>query len=80
MKADKKLDCAGFFCPLPVVKTKLMLEEMKAGEILELTADDPGAEKDIPVFCRETGNELLRNGEENGNFIFYIRKKGGESA
>ena len=33
------------FCPMPVVKTQLELEKMQSGEILEITADDPGFEK-----------------------------------
>ena len=72
---NRLLDCTGFFCPLPVVKTKLVLEKMKSGEVLKVTADDLGAKKDFPAWCNETGNELLKTEEENGILIFYIRKK-----
>ena len=44
MNITKSLDCIGF-CPMPVVKTQLELEKMQSGEILEITADDPGFEK-----------------------------------
>jgi len=69
------LDCTGFFCPLPVVKTKLALESMKSGEVLKVTADDPGAKKDFPAWCSATGNGLIRTEERDGTFVFYIRKK-----
>ena len=72
---NRLLDCTGFFCPLPVVKTMLVLEKMKSGEVLKVTADDLGAKKDFPAWCNETGNELLKTEEENGILIFYIRKK-----
>jgi len=75
MKEDKVLDCVGFYCPLPVVKTKLELEKMKEGEILKVLADDPGAKSDFPNWCKETGNELLKTEETDGVLVFYIRKK-----
>lgn len=74
MDTDRKLDCMGLYCPLPVVKTKLELEDMKEGEVIEITADDPGAKKDFPAWCEETGNELLKTEEKDGEFIFYIKK------
>lgn len=75
MNVDKVLDCLGFYCPLPVVKTKLEMEGMKEGEVLEVKSDDPGAKKDFPAWCSETGNELLKTEEKDGEFLFYIKKK-----
>jgi TusA-related sulfurtransferase len=75
MKIDKKLDCIGLFCPMPVVKTKLELEKMKSGEVLEVIADDPGFEKDFPAWCEISGEEFLGI-EKEGNLIKgYVRKK-----
>ena len=34
IKADKVLDCKGLSCPLPVLKTKKAIEELKSGQIL----------------------------------------------
>ncbi|MFQ6043902.1 MAG: sulfurtransferase TusA family protein [Candidatus Poribacteria bacterium] len=76
MKSDRVLDCTGYLCPLPVVKTKLLIEEMKQGEILEVISDDPGAKRDFPAWCEETGNKLLKMEEEQKGVMFYIRKKG----
>jgi len=72
---DGRLDCAGLYCPIPIVKTKLQLERMKPGQILEVISDDPGSKKDFQAWCGETGNELLNIKEEEGVFIFHIRKK-----
>lgn len=75
IKADETIDCVGLYCPMPVVKTRLKLEEMPSGKVLEVIADDPGAEKDIPSWCQITGQEFLGMEKEGPLFYFYIRKK-----
>jgi len=47
LKPDRVLDCVGLYCPEPVFRTRLALDEMEVGEVLEVTADDPAAEEDI---------------------------------
>ena len=44
---QKKLDATGLFCPEPVFRTKIEMERMQVGEILNVLADDPAAEDDI---------------------------------
>jgi len=75
MEADKTIDCKGLNCPMPVVKTKKALSEMKPGEILRMEATDKGSKSDITAFANRTGNELLEVKEEGGTFIFYLKKK-----
>lgn len=71
----KTLDCRGLFCPMPVVKTKLELENMEVGDILEVIADDPGFEKDFPSWCEVSGQEFLDLIKENNYFKGYVKKK-----
>lgn len=47
VKVDRKLDCLGLYCPEPVSRTRMELDEMQAGETLEVLTDDPAAESDI---------------------------------
>jgi tRNA 2-thiouridine synthesizing protein A len=77
VKPDETLDCVGLYCPMPVVKAKLRLEEIGEGKVLEVLADDPGARKDFPAWCDATGNELLFIDQEGNVLKIYIRKKGG---
>ena len=35
-RVDKKLDCLGLYCPEPVFRTRLVLDEMEVGETLEV--------------------------------------------
>jgi tRNA 2-thiouridine synthesizing protein A len=75
LNVKKTLDCIGFFCPLPIVKTKIELESMKPGDVLEILADDPGFEEDIKIWCQMTG-EILAGIEKEGNVIKgYVKKK-----
>jgi len=75
MEADKVLDCRGLHCPVPVVKTKKMMDSMSPGEILKVECTDKGSKADMPAFARRTGNELLESSEDNGVFIFFLKKK-----
>lgn len=74
MDADKVVDCKGLNCPMPVIKTKKAIEEMESGQILKMEATDKGALNDMPAFAKRTGNEIVESSEENGVFIFYIKK------
>ena len=75
-----RLDTSGLLCPLPVLKAQKQLRTMKGGEVLEVIATDPKAEKDFPLFCQEQGHRLLADNilhhpENNGKFVFAIEKK-----
>jgi tRNA 2-thiouridine synthesizing protein A len=73
---DVELDTSGLNCPLPVLKARKALSTMEAGETLHVTATDPGASKDIPAFCKISGNVLQDTNEKDGKFIFIIVKGG----
>lgn len=75
MKIDKTLDCIGLFCPMPVVKTKLELETMEIGEVLEVLSDDPGFEKDLPAWCKLSDEEFLEIKKEGNIIKGYVKKK-----
>ena len=69
-----ELDASGLSCPLPILRAKKTIATMGSGEVVKITATDPGAVKDFEAFCKQTGNELLSSGENGGKFEFQIRK------
>ena len=75
MKADQSLDCVGLYCPMPIIKTAEKINELKPGEILEITADDKGIKKDMPAWCQTTGHEFLGMEDKDGEIKVYVRKK-----
>jgi tRNA 2-thiouridine synthesizing protein A len=75
VQVDREVDARGLNCPLPVLRTKKALNDMTSGQLLRILATDPGSVRDFQAFCRQTGNELLRHGEDNGVFVFVLRRK-----
>jgi tRNA 2-thiouridine synthesizing protein A len=75
MEFTRELNAVGLSCPIPIIKTKKAMDELKEGEVLLVLADDPGAREDFPAWCEQTGNELLKM-EEEGKVIKIFIKKG----
>ncbi len=75
MEFAKELDARGLNCPLPILRAKKALAELKSGDVLKILATDPGSVKDFAAFSRQTGNELLSSEEINKEFEFYMRRK-----
>ena len=70
-----KLDTRGLFCPEPVFRTKSQIDKVSDGDIVEIWADDPGAEEDISRWTKRTGNALLSIKKEGKDLMFLIQKK-----
>jgi tRNA 2-thiouridine synthesizing protein A len=74
LTADVELNLTGMKCPLPVLKTRRQINQMKASSVLKVTADDPAAPLDFEHFCHTGGHDLLSSTEQAGIFTFYILK------
>lgn len=74
VRVDKSIDCMGLACPMPIVRTKKAVDEMKSGEVLEIAATDPGSVADVKSWADRTGHQFLGTINENGGFKHYIRK------
>lgn len=72
---DVVLDCVGLACPMPIFKTSSKIKELTSGQVLEVQSDDDGIEKDMPAWCRLTGNEYLGLTKTAGEYHVYVRKK-----
>jgi tRNA 2-thiouridine synthesizing protein A len=73
---DRTLDTTGLRCPMPLLKTKLELNGMAAGEVLMVIASDPGSARDIPAYLSLTRHELVSSAEEGGQYTFMIKCAG----
>jgi tRNA 2-thiouridine synthesizing protein A len=74
IKPDQVLDCSGLSCPMPIIKTKKAIDALQLGQVLEMIATDPGSKSDMDAWTKKTGHELLGSTQENGKFIFFIKK------
>lgn len=72
---DREVDARGLNCPLPILRTKKALNDMKTGELLRVVSTDPASQRDFQAFSRQTGNALVDQSTANGEFIFVLRRK-----
>lgn len=77
INSDKKLDLRGVSCPLNFVKTKLKLEEMQPGQILEIILDDGESIRNVPRSVKEEGHQIIKvvQLDEENIFKLYIKKE-----
>jgi tRNA 2-thiouridine synthesizing protein A len=75
MDFDKELDARGLNCPLPILRTKKALTDLRSGQVLKVLATDPGSVKDFQSFSKQTGHQLLSHDQANKEFTFFMRKK-----
>ncbi|QSP93646.1 sulfurtransferase TusA family protein [Marinobacter salinisoli] len=71
--ADRTLDASGLQCPMPLLKTKLELNSMEAGQELEVVATDSGSARDIPAFIKLSRHSLVSTAEAGGEYRFVIK-------
>jgi tRNA 2-thiouridine synthesizing protein A len=62
-------------CPLPILKTKKAIDTLESGQVLRMTATDPGSIPDVAAFSNRTGHAILEQSEGGGEYSFLIRKR-----
>ena len=75
LSIDREVDARGLNCPLPILRTKKALNDMKSGQVLRILATDPTAVRDFQAFAKQTSNELLQHVEQDGVFTFLLRRR-----
>jgi TusA-related sulfurtransferase len=62
-------------CPLNFVKTKLKLEELQAGELLEVILDDGESIINVPRSVKEEGHQIvLVKKIDEGHYKLVVKK------
>ncbi len=71
---DKTLDCLGLYCPMPILKTRDAMRALAAGQVLEMTSDDPASEADMKSWVGRMGHGLVEIEKRGTVFRFLVRK------
>lgn len=71
---DAVLDCLGLYCPEPVFRTRLKLDQIEIGQVLEVTADDPAAEEDLKRLAKRLGHEIVNLESYDDQIKILIKK------
>lgn len=69
-----KVNACGLQCPGPIMQVHQALELMEDGDVLEITATDPGFATDIKTWCKKVGHTLMASGKADKSFYATIMK------
>jgi TusA-related sulfurtransferase len=74
------VDALGTWCPVPIHLIDRAARRSAPGDVIELLADDPLIEVDLPAWCHRSGNELValrRDGDGWVGLVAIGRSAGG---
>ncbi len=71
---DDSIDLRGVLCPINFVKTKLKLEMMDAGQILEVILDDGEPIRSVPRSLKEEGHKIIKVESKEGAYRLLVKK------
>ncbi|MHC8507979.1 MAG: sulfurtransferase TusA family protein [Rhodospirillales bacterium] len=63
---DEAIDITGHLCPMTFVRTKLAIEALNVGQVLEVRLKGAEPLDNVPRNAREHGHEVLRCEAEPG--------------
>jgi len=78
IKPDKSIDIKGLVCPMTFVRSKLAIEGIEAGAVLEVFIDYEEASRSVPRSMEEQGHKsLLVEKINDTDWRLLIRKGAG---
>lgn len=77
MNSDEFLDITDVVCPMTFVKTKVALEDLDDGQILELRLNDGEPIQNLPRSLKDDGHKILElANNDDGTFTIWVEKGG----
>ena len=73
--APEVLDLKGTPCPINYVKTKLVLEELGSGAVLQVLLDEGDPVKNVPRSLKDDGHEVLGIEKQDSHYVVTVKKK-----
>jgi TusA-related sulfurtransferase len=75
IKADRTVNIKGQICPYTFVRSKLAMEQMAVGQVLEIVTDHRPASENVPRSMENEGQNVLRTEQTAENeWHIYVRK------
>lgn len=78
--SSRVLDLRGVLCPINFVRTKLQLEQLDAGEKLEVMLDEGDPIQNVPRSVKEEGHQVLKVLHDPEGFYRLVIEKSGEES
>jgi TusA-related sulfurtransferase len=74
---DEQVDITDVVCPVTFVKTKVALEELDDGQILQVRLSDGEPVQNVPRSVKDEGHQVLKLQDNNdGTYELYVKKVG----
>ena len=72
---DRRLDITGELCPMTFVRTRLMLDAMQPGQVLEIRLRGDEPRENVPRNAAEQGHAVLaQRTDADGTMTLLLRK------
>lgn len=68
------LDAKRLLCPLPVIRLGEKINQVETGDLIQVTATDPGVLHDIPAWCKVHGHKVLSVKEKSDEIVLLVEK------
>ena len=76
-KTHKRIDIRGEICPYTFIKSKLAIEELDSGQILEVIVNHLPAVENVPRSMENEGHEIVSVEQETPtDWKIVVKKKG----
>ncbi|RAP75852.1 DsrE/DsrF/DrsH-like family protein [Paenibacillus montanisoli] len=76
LRADVVLDACGLSCPGPLIEVKQKMDQLDDGQLLRVTASDPGFYEDIQAWAQMSHHEVLQVAKTLSGKIEALVRKG----
>ncbi len=77
--SPRLVDALGTYCPVPMALAGRAAVDLPPGEVIELLADDPLIEVDLPAWCHARGHALDSLHHDGDIYRARIRVAAGRS-
>ncbi|OGP21822.1 MAG: hypothetical protein A2054_10995 [Deltaproteobacteria bacterium GWA2_55_10] len=74
VESNDTLDLRGVVCPINFVKTKLKLEMMNPGDVLEVILDSGDPIQNVPKSIKEEGHKIVEVQREGDFFRIKVQR------
>ena len=73
--ANEFIDITDVVCPITFVKTKVALEDLEDGQILEVHLNDGEPVQNVPRSLKDEGHKVLElDQNEDGTYTLFVEK------
>lgn len=70
-----KIDACGLQCPGPIMRLKNAIDELEAGNQVEITSTDAAFPRDAEAWCGSTGHKFVNTESSKGKYTVNIIKE-----